>query len=334
MRLPVDWDVAVSAEERSRGQLIPESERAAHAAFRKHGCLVVRGLFAPPVIDAVFRDYGSRYGALDARAMTAQAMKPPPNPFIVRGDGRYQITPRLNDAFGTPDLLTNRLLVRLLGPLLGDDMHLSSVTLVVSHPGAALQPIHRDHGHLFAEPGVGPNLPVFAVNVVVPLIDVDLAAGPTGVWPGSHQWPSSIQPQPNTVAACGLARGDCMLVDYRTLHTGLPNQGGRVRPILYLVYARSWFFDDVNYFGTSSLDISPQDCAKFPSSSHPLLARALSQAMRNQGRKAEPTGHPAAPVRNPKDPSSWGKVGRNEPCPCDSGRKYKACHGASLSSVK
>ncbi len=34
-----------------------------------------------------------------------------------------------------------------------------------------------------------------------------------------------------------------------------------------------------------------------------------------------------APVRNPKDPASWGKVGRNEPCPCGSGKKYKHCHG-------
>jgi preprotein translocase subunit SecA len=31
--------------------------------------------------------------------------------------------------------------------------------------------------------------------------------------------------------------------------------------------------------------------------------------------------------RNPKDPSSWGKVGRNEACPCGSGKKYKHCHG-------
>jgi preprotein translocase subunit SecA len=31
--------------------------------------------------------------------------------------------------------------------------------------------------------------------------------------------------------------------------------------------------------------------------------------------------------RNPKDPSTWGKVGRNEVCPCGSGKKYKHCHG-------
>jgi preprotein translocase subunit SecA len=33
------------------------------------------------------------------------------------------------------------------------------------------------------------------------------------------------------------------------------------------------------------------------------------------------------PVRNPKDPASWGKVGRNEACPCGSGKKFKHCHG-------
>jgi preprotein translocase subunit SecA len=27
------------------------------------------------------------------------------------------------------------------------------------------------------------------------------------------------------------------------------------------------------------------------------------------------------------DPSTWGKVPRNAPCPCGSGRKFKQCHG-------
>lgn len=31
--------------------------------------------------------------------------------------------------------------------------------------------------------------------------------------------------------------------------------------------------------------------------------------------------------RNPQDPNSWGNVGRNEFCPCGSGKKYKQCHG-------
>jgi preprotein translocase subunit SecA len=32
--------------------------------------------------------------------------------------------------------------------------------------------------------------------------------------------------------------------------------------------------------------------------------------------------------RDPNNPRTWGKVGRNEACPCGSGKKYKHCHGA------
>jgi preprotein translocase subunit SecA len=34
-----------------------------------------------------------------------------------------------------------------------------------------------------------------------------------------------------------------------------------------------------------------------------------------------------ASQRDPADPATWGKVGRNEACPCGSGKKYKHCHG-------
>lgn len=37
--------------------------------------------------------------------------------------------------------------------------------------------------------------------------------------------------------------------------------------------------------------------------------------------------HVAPEDRDPKDPESWGKVSRNELCPCGSGKKYKHCHG-------
>ncbi len=39
------------------------------------------------------------------------------------------------------------------------------------------------------------------------------------------------------------------------------------------------------------------------------------------------TARKAPAERNPNDPTTWGKVGRNEPCPCGSGKKYKHCHG-------
>jgi preprotein translocase subunit SecA len=33
--------------------------------------------------------------------------------------------------------------------------------------------------------------------------------------------------------------------------------------------------------------------------------------------------------RNAADPQTWGKVARNENCPCGSGKKFKYCHGAA-----
>lgn len=41
----------------------------------------------------------------------------------------------------------------------------------------------------------------------------------------------------------------------------------------------------------------------------------------------QPRIHVRPEDRDPADPSTWGKVGRNELCPCGSGKKYKHCHG-------
>jgi preprotein translocase subunit SecA len=47
---------------------------------------------------------------------------------------------------------------------------------------------------------------------------------------------------------------------------------------------------------------------------------------------AEDTRIVAPEDRDPNDQSTWGKVGRNELCPCGSGKKYKHCHGAFAST--
>jgi preprotein translocase subunit SecA len=50
------------------------------------------------------------------------------------------------------------------------------------------------------------------------------------------------------------------------------------------------------------------------------MAPALAPALAGNGNGMQAD-------RKANDPSSWGKVGRNEPCPCGSGKKYKHCHG-------
>jgi preprotein translocase subunit SecA len=53
---------------------------------------------------------------------------------------------------------------------------------------------------------------------------------------------------------------------------------------------------------------------------------AMSDAVVTLARNAG-AGVAQAVERNPKDPTTWGKVGRNEVCPCGSGKKFKHCHG-------
>ena len=42
-----------------------------------------------------------------------------------------------------------------------------------------------------------------------------------------------------------------------------------------------------------------------------------------------PAGPPAEGF-DENDPTTWGNPGRNAPCPCGSGRKFKHCHGRLL----
>nr|WP_306269506.1 preprotein translocase subunit SecA [Pararhizobium sp. IMCC3301] len=46
-----------------------------------------------------------------------------------------------------------------------------------------------------------------------------------------------------------------------------------------------------------------------------------------ENRAGAPISANAAANRDADNPESWGKVGRNEACPCGSGKKFKHCHG-------
>jgi preprotein translocase subunit SecA len=54
---------------------------------------------------------------------------------------------------------------------------------------------------------------------------------------------------------------------------------------------------------------------------HVEVAQPKSQLQRVQ---PNPTGG-----KGPSKPVTSDKVGRNDPCPCGSGKKFKRCHGAA-----
>ncbi len=61
--------------------------------------------------------------------------------------------------------------------------------------------------------------------------------------------------------------------------------------------------------------------AKAAAESGQPIAPAAEKILANPDRNSPATGV------DPKDESTWEKSGRNSPCPCGSGKKYKHCHG-------
>jgi len=59
----------------------------------------------------------------------------------------------------------------------------------------------------------------------------------------------------------------------------------------------------------------------------PALVGAAAQSAAAGGDGMPVHTRAAAARVDPNNPATWGKVQRNAPCPCGSGRKYKHCHG-------
>ena len=58
------------------------------------------------------------------------------------------------------------------------------------------------------------------------------------------------------------------------------------------------------------------------------IARAMERKQERQQKELQYQTGPAQ-AEAPKPVRAGAKVGRNDPCPCGSGKKYKKCHGAN-----
>ncbi|MGC2753313.1 MAG: SEC-C metal-binding domain-containing protein, partial [Candidatus Acidiferrum sp.] len=60
----------------------------------------------------------------------------------------------------------------------------------------------------------------------------------------------------------------------------------------------------------------------------PDFAREMERKQQRQQKELKYQAGPAQ-AEAPKPVRTGAKVGRNDPCPCGSGKKYKKCHGAN-----
>lgn len=153
----------------------------------------------------------------------------------------------------------NPRLVEIVAALLGREHGIGSLEVVMALPGATRQYQHVDgplrfdrlvRGKKKGFHGDLSELPPYALALAVPLCAVDEVNGPTAIWPGSHR--AALRARLPSEAAIRrefpVERmtgdfGRAYLYDYRTFHRGMPNLSREPRPLLMLVFTRSWFRD-------------------------------------------------------------------------------------------
>ena len=240
----------------------PEAVQEATELFREHGCVLLKGVFGRDYMAQLHRAFVDTYHPYFEDREFPDALKV--------GEKRTQVTIAVHGPFNSPQLYANHFVLPVLKLVLGERFILGSFGAVVSLPGAPNQHMHRDHPNIYelseaeaTEPWVDIVLPPYALNCIVPLVPLNSTNGTTHLWLGSHLVPrSKAGEMPNVDPIADV--GDCLLVDYRTLHAGNANHSANPRPILYNMYCRPWFRDSRNYRKQRPVRISREEFLRVP----------------------------------------------------------------------
>lgn len=314
MGISVDkYTVTISEEEKRNGVLDPEVHDKVVDLFRTEGVVSLKNVFDEDFISQLHEYYMLNYGEVNESPIYSSRQVDHERHFIVP-----RITSKLNDTrfYGNP------IIIGFLQDLLGENWSYQSITTIMSYPGARAQKVHVDAPLLFDSEDISVSLPVYALTVVVPLVDIDDINGGTRAWPGSHLRPhirdgkldrSSVHEEDSIVLQG--KRGDCFLMDYRITHAGEPNNSQYPRPIVTFICVLPWFHDGINYGHIPEVIMTPSDIQAMPQQFQQRfkLPKDVSLYCNIGERKVRPEQN--------------DMVSRNSLCFCGSGLRYKRCHG-------
>lgn len=265
-----------------KGAARPSSRvlRKVVAAMERDGAVALEGLFAPALLRRIRAEVLRRHesGELHRRGLVRDIA------------GRRTSVLPFEGPFLSPAFYANPRVLGIVESLLGTTGCIGSLEAVVALPGAVRQHQHID-GPLRFDRVIGgkerryrgdlSGLPPYAFGLAVPLCGVDEENGPTAIWPGSHR--AALRPKPP--GAREIARdypevlmtgpfGRAYLFDYRVFHGGTPNFSPEPRPLLMLVFTRSWFRDPNLLDVDQSVVIAPRALERIPERHRRLFALA------------------------------------------------------------
>lgn len=250
------------------------------SGMTRDGAVAFGGLFPRPLLEKLRREVLRRHesGELRERGLVRDI------------GGRYAALLPFEGPFLSPAFYANPKLLDLVGSLLGTDWRIGSLETVIALPGSSRQHQHIDgpirfdreiRGKKRGYQGDLSDLPPYAVTLCVPLCDIEEETGPTAIWPGSHRTALRAKPPglreiarkfPEVRMTGKLGRS--FIFDYRVFHGGTPNMTPEPRPILMLVFTRSWFRDPNLADVHPRLIISKRNLARIPERHRHLFSLA------------------------------------------------------------
>ncbi|WP_224371004.1 phytanoyl-CoA dioxygenase family protein [Hyalangium versicolor] len=261
--------ITVSPEEFSQGAFTPESLNQALALYNASGYLAIDNALDVDFIRQLRESYQAAYGHLTEEEIEKTNLNV--------GDHRFMISPAIKPPFFDPRLYANAFVMPLLEKLLEPGFLINSLTCVTSYPGAKEQHLHADHPPLFPQKTLGASLDPYAITVAIPLLDLDEKTGTTAMLPGTHAHVALADIKHDRARhELPYGRmGSCYFMDYRLWHYGTANVSEHPRPIVYIVYSRSWFVDATNFAKQPPVKIHPSEMVRIPPQHFGLFKRVL-----------------------------------------------------------
>jgi ectoine hydroxylase-related dioxygenase (phytanoyl-CoA dioxygenase family) len=252
-----------SDAEAKSGAFSSETLEKTSRCLRAEGALILEDIVDPALIQEARKAFVERYERyFDGQKHHDAAQV---------GDRRLMITVDLEPPFERRELVANPWLISVLRAAFDDEVVLGAYGVVCSLPAAARQHVHIDGSDLFPQAAINRVLPIVAVTVAIPLLEMNEIHGTTTLWPGSHRNGKLAETE---IGDEPLVReGSCVIWDYRLLHSGTPNQSAIPRPLLYMTYCRTWFLDHKNYQQQAAVRAPKGFLAGVPQDLRPLLTR-------------------------------------------------------------
>ena len=262
-----------SHEEHQKQQIDEAHAAAILSDFRRDGFVVLKDVFPKNYIQALCQSFLRDY---------QQCFIDPAHQNSVEVSARrLQISVEVNGVFNSSQLYANPFVYSIIDRLLYNEFIISDLTCVTSLPGAKKMGAHTD-GRIFDNHPIANLLPPHAVGVLVPLIPFTPLNGPTRIWPGSQCMPARFDEKLDTLRFIDLVidTGSCIVMDHRIIHAGNPNLSDQIRPLLYINYSTSWYYDPHNFKKQAPLRVNDANFDQIPDQYKGLFVRRHVSASR------------------------------------------------------